>query len=110
MLAVELASRESLSSWRELLIGLRGARYTGSNSFLSDDHAGVRKAIQEVLPEAVCSAAMFIFCGTLWIICRAKPMMIAYRSCAGSTIGVMLRKHGEEALRNLGDEAQTSTS
>jgi putative transposase len=53
VLAVELASRESLSSWRELLTGLRGRSLHGVEFVVSDDHAGLRKAIQETLPEAV---------------------------------------------------------
>ncbi len=53
VLAVELASRESLSSWRELLTSLRGRSLHGVEFVVSDDHAGLRKAIQEVLPEVV---------------------------------------------------------
>jgi len=53
VLAVELASRESLSSWRELLTGLRGRSSQGVEFVVSDHHAGLRKAIREVLPETV---------------------------------------------------------
>ncbi len=53
VLAVELASRESLSSWRELLAGLQKRSLHGVEFVVSDDHAGLRKAIQETLPEAV---------------------------------------------------------
>ena len=53
ILAVELASRESLSSWKELLVGLRQRSLHGVEFVVSDDHAGLRRAIQEVLPEAV---------------------------------------------------------
>ena len=53
ILAVELASRESLSSWKELLAGLRQRSLHGVEFVVSDDHAGLRRAIQEVLPEAV---------------------------------------------------------
>jgi putative transposase len=53
VLAVELAHRESLSSWRELLVGLRQRSLQGVEFVVSDDHAGLRRAIQEVLPEAV---------------------------------------------------------
>src|SRR6201994_3035419 len=52
ILAVELASRESLSSWRELLAGLRQRSLQGVEFVVSDDHAGLRRAIQETLPEA----------------------------------------------------------
>jgi putative transposase len=53
ILAVELASRESLSSWKELLAGLRQRSLHGVEFVVSDDHAGLRRAIQETLPEAV---------------------------------------------------------
>jgi putative transposase len=53
VLAVELASRESLSSWKELLTGLRQRSLRGVEFVVSYDHAGLRRAIQEVLPEAV---------------------------------------------------------
>jgi putative transposase len=53
ILAVELASRESLSSWKELLGGLRQRSLHGVEFVVSDDHAGLRRAIQESLPEAV---------------------------------------------------------
>jgi len=53
VLAVELASRESASSWKELLLGLRKRSLQGVEFVVSDDHAGLRKAIPEVLPEAV---------------------------------------------------------
>jgi putative transposase len=53
VLAVELASRESSSSWKQLLLGLRQRSLQGVEFIVSDDHAGLRQAIQEVLPEAV---------------------------------------------------------
>jgi putative transposase len=52
VLAVELANRESASSWREFLIGLRERGLHGVQLAISDDHAGLRRAIREVLPEA----------------------------------------------------------
>jgi putative transposase len=53
VLAVELASRESASSWKELLTSLRQRSLHGVEFVVSDDHAGLRRAIQEILPEAV---------------------------------------------------------
>ena len=53
ILAVELASRENLSSWKELLASLRQRSLHGVEFVVSDDHAGLRRAIQEALPEAV---------------------------------------------------------
>ena len=53
VLAVELADRESASSWKNLLVSLRQRLLQGVEFVVSDDHAGLRRAIQEVLPEAV---------------------------------------------------------
>jgi putative transposase len=52
ILAVELANRESRSSWREFLLGLRKRGLSGVEFVVSDDHAGLRQALVEVLPEA----------------------------------------------------------
>ena len=53
ILAVELANRESRSSWRDFLLGLRKRGLSGVEFVVSDDHAGLKAAIREVLPEAV---------------------------------------------------------
>jgi len=53
VLAVELANRESHSSWRDFLQGLRDRGLRGIRLVISDDHAGLKKAIPEVLPETV---------------------------------------------------------
>jgi putative transposase len=45
VLAVELAHRESVSSWRELLVSLRQRSLQGVEFVVSDDHAGLRRAI-----------------------------------------------------------------
>ncbi|MGU2420472.1 IS256 family transposase [Burkholderia cenocepacia] len=52
VLAVELANRESHSSWKEFLLGLKKRGLSGVEFVASDDHAGLKKAIGEVLPEA----------------------------------------------------------
>ena len=52
VLAVELANRESRSSWQEFLLGLKERGLSGVEFTVSDDHAGLKKAIAEVLPEA----------------------------------------------------------
>ncbi|MBV8902499.1 MAG: transposase, partial [Acidobacteriia bacterium] len=51
--AVELASRESASRWKERLASLRARSLHGVEFVVSDDPAGLRRAIPEVLPEAV---------------------------------------------------------
>ena len=53
ILAVELANRESRSSWRDFLLGLRKRGLSGVEFVVSDDHAGLKAAIREVLQEAV---------------------------------------------------------
>ena len=53
VLAVELANRESQTSWRDFLTGLKQRGLAGVEFVVSDDHAGLKKAIAEILPTAV---------------------------------------------------------
>ena len=52
VLAVDLANRESRSSWKDFLLALRARGLDGVEFVVSDDHAGLRQAITEVLPQA----------------------------------------------------------
>ena len=52
ILAVELANRESSSSWEEFLKGLKGRGLLGVEYVVSDDHPGLKAAISKLLPEA----------------------------------------------------------
>ena len=52
VLAVELANRESLGTWKDFCLELKKRGLHGVELVISDDHAGLRKAIAEVLPEA----------------------------------------------------------
>ena len=52
VLGVSLANRESRSSWRAFLAGLRERGLHGVEYVVSDDHAGLKAAIREILPEA----------------------------------------------------------
>jgi putative transposase len=52
VLAVDLANRESRSSWKDFLLALKGRGLHGVEYVVSDDHAGLKAAIREVLPEA----------------------------------------------------------
>src|SRR5215470_14678299 len=49
VLAVELASRESRSSWKDFLEALKTRGLHGVEFVISDDHPGLKKAIPEVL-------------------------------------------------------------
>ena len=52
VIGVELANRESRSSWKDFLLGLKARGLHGVEFVVSDDHPGLKKAIAEVLPEA----------------------------------------------------------
>ena len=52
VLAVELANRESRSSWRDFLLRLKERGLFGVEFVVSDDHEGLRQAIREALPGA----------------------------------------------------------
>jgi putative transposase len=53
ILGVELANRESRSSWRDFLRGLKARGLNGVELVVSDDHAGLKAALREILSEAV---------------------------------------------------------
>jgi putative transposase len=52
ILAVELANRESITSWRDFCLALKGRGLQGVQLVISDDHPGLRKAIAEIFTEA----------------------------------------------------------
>jgi putative transposase len=52
ILAVDMANRESRSSWKDFLVGLRRRGLNGVEFVVADDHAGLRSAVREVLAEA----------------------------------------------------------
>jgi transposase-like protein len=53
ILAVELANRESQTSWKDMLLQLKSRGLMGVEFVVSDDHPGLKRAIAEVLPESV---------------------------------------------------------
>jgi transposase-like protein len=61
MLAVEMANRESHSSWKEFLLKLKQRGLQGVVMVVSDDHAGLKRAIQEVLPAAIWHASTSVY-------------------------------------------------
>ena len=52
VLGVDLANRESRTSWRDFLLGLKERGLFGVEFVVSDDHEGLRQAIREVPPGA----------------------------------------------------------
>ncbi len=52
VLGVDLENRESRSSWRTFLEGLRARGLRGVELAITDDHKGLKQAVMEVLPEA----------------------------------------------------------
>ena len=61
ILAVELANRESRSIWRDFHLSLRKRGLTGVEFVVSDDHAGLKAAIREVLPGSRLAALLRAF-------------------------------------------------
>lgn len=52
VLSVELAGRESTSSWKDHLLRLKERGLRGVRLAVSDDHPGLKRAVMEALPEA----------------------------------------------------------
>ena len=52
VLGVDLAPRESQSSWKDFLVRLKDRGLRGVEFVVSDDHAGLKKALTEVLTDA----------------------------------------------------------
>ena len=53
ILGAELSNRESRSSWTAFVKGLTTRGLHGVEFVVSDDHAGLKRAVRELLPEAV---------------------------------------------------------
>jgi putative transposase len=81
VLAVEVANRESATSWRDFLLGLKNRGLYGVEFVVSDDHPGLKAAIREVLPQA------------LWQRC--------YVHFLRNAIDHMPRKHLDDCLQEL---------
>nr|WP_320322205.1 transposase [Mesorhizobium abyssinicae] len=65
---MELGNGESQSSWRAFVAGLWRRGLVGVEFVVSDDHPGLKAAIQEVCPRPSGSAATCISSGTRSII------------------------------------------
>ncbi|MBC7286094.1 IS256 family transposase [Hoeflea sp.] len=81
ILAVEMANRESRSSWRDFLVALKARGLKGVELVVSDDHAGLVAAIGEVVPEAA------------WQRC--------YVHFLRNALDHLPRKHGDDCLQEL---------
>lgn len=53
ILAVELANRETKTSWQEFLVRLKDRGLQGVDLVITDDHEGLKQAVRETLPQAV---------------------------------------------------------
>ncbi len=81
ILTVEMANRESLSSWKDFLGKLQARGLKGIEFVVSDDHAGLVKAIGEVLPQAA------------WQRC--------YVHFLRNALDYLPRKHADDGLQEL---------
>jgi putative transposase len=75
VLGVELANRESTTSWRDFLTKL--------------------KQWWKCSRRPLGNVAMFTSCATRWIICPAKPTMTAWLNCDGFTTAMILNRRGK---------------
>ena len=92
ILAVEMANRESRSSWKDFLIGLRKRGFTASSSSSPTITPGFARPFVRCLPKPPSSAATSISYATPSIIYPARPMTTACRNCAGSMTGARSRR------------------
>ena len=99
ILGVELSNRASRSSWTAFVKGLKTRGLHGVEFVVSDDHAGLKRAVRELRPKPCGSAATCTSSAMPSTICRAKPTTIAARSCAGSTTGAISKKRSRTSRR-----------
>jgi len=52
IIGIDLANRESRTSWRDFLLALKQRGLFGVEFVVSDDHEGLRQAIRKILPSA----------------------------------------------------------
>jgi len=97
VLAVEYAQRESQSSWKDFLLALKKRGLTGVRLVVSDDHAGLKAAIQEVMPEAWWQRCYVHFLRNALDYLPRK----ADEGCLQELRWMYERRNGEEARRDL---------
>jgi putative transposase len=81
ILAVEMANRESRSSWKDFLLALKARGLHGVEFVVTDDHPGLKAAIGEVLTEAA------------WQRC--------YVHFLRNALDYLPRKHADDCLQEL---------
>ena len=87
VLAVELANRESRSSWRDFLLGLKARGLHGVEFEWLTIMPGCGQHCARFWRRRPISAATCISCGTRSTTCHAGSTTTACRSCAGCTTG-----------------------
>jgi putative transposase len=73
VLAVELASRESISSWKEFVLALKQRGLNGVDLVVSDDHPGFARLYAKRCQKQLGNAAMSISCAMRSISYRERP-------------------------------------
>ncbi len=97
VLAVDVASRESRTSWREFLLALRARGLRGVEMVVSDDHEGLRRAIGELFPEAGWQRCYVHFLRNA----LDHLPRTADRDCLTELRWIYERQNAEEARRDL---------
>src|SRR6516164_3271690 len=98
VLGVELANRESSSSWKEFLSRLKSRGLRGVKFVVSDDHPGLKSAIAQVLPEALWQRCYVHF---LRNALDYLPRRKANDDCLAELRWFYERRNVEEARRDL---------
>jgi putative transposase len=97
ILAVELANRESRSSWKDFLVRLNERGLHGVELVVSDDHAGLKSAIRETLTDAAWQRCYVHFLRNALDYLPRK----ADDDCLTELRWLYDRRNIEEALRDL---------
>jgi len=87
IIGIDLANRESRTSWRDFVLALKERGLFGVEFVVSDDHEGLRQAIREVLPGATWQRCYVHFSETRSTICRASWPTTVCRGCTGFMTG-----------------------
>jgi putative transposase len=97
VLGVEMANRESQTSWKEFLEKLRERGLRGVQLVVSDDHSGLKKALREVLPQALWQRCYVHFLRNALDYLPRK----CYDDCLTELRWIYERRTGQEARQDL---------